>query len=352
MKTALMRLRLVGASCLLLSACAAMAPATDAMRPAPHGFATAAARGLDIAVGVYGLRTADAHADDTPPRDDEVADRVAAGFIVSGNPALIVTAAHAVSDGVERILVKLPDQRIASATLVGDDEAADIALLKIDVPLAQPPAPGRSSSLRPGDWVLAVGEPYGLNRSVVAGIVGGKDRHFAEDFDLLFIQTDVALNPGNSGGPLLDVNGKVVGMNTRTVVSTLGSNGLSLSIPIEIVMQVVEELRASGQVSRPRLGARFDDVSPRAAMQAHRPTAKGALVLSVDAASIGARLGLAAGDIIVGMNGRAVESSGDLVRALLAWRSERGTQLTVYREGRYQELTLALPTDVSATRSR
>ena len=118
--------------------------------------------------------------------------------------------------------------------------------------------------------MLSVGEPYGLNRSVAAGIVGGMDRHFSDDPELLFVQTDLALNPGNSGGPLLDAAGDIVGMNMRTVVGAYGAPGVSLSIPIEIVLDVVAELRASGSIVRPRLGAEFDDV-PRAVALRARP---------------------------------------------------------------------------------
>jgi serine protease Do len=336
-----------------ISGCAGLAPETPGLpaevRTSPVSFAPALSQGLSVAVGVYGLGSviptaglppsAGGAASSQLSRDDREADRVGAGFIISGAEGLIVTASHAVS-GSRQIVVKLPDQRVMAAELLAEDEESDIALLRVPVVLPEPPAQGRSTSLRMGDWVLAVGDPYGLNRSVVAGIVGGKDRHFIEDRDLVFIQSDLALNPGNSGGPLFDSTGALVGMNTRTVVGSFGGSGVSLSIPIEVVMQIVDELRSQGQVRRPRLGAEFDDVTPAEAFTARRPYATGAMVISVGEDTLAARLGLRPGDIVVGMNGKAIGTSGDLARALLAWRSVSGTRLTVYRGEAYQELRL------------
>jgi hypothetical protein len=173
--------------------------------------------------------------------------------------------------------------------------------------------------------VLAIGEPYGLDRSVAAGIVGGRSRHFAEDGELLFIQTDLSLNPGNSGGPLLDTEGRIVGMNLRTVVGALGGPGLSLSVPIEVVLQITAEIAAHGSVTRPRLGAGFEDVTPFVAVARGRAYASGALIHDVTPGSVAARLGLREGDIVVGMNGTAIGDSADLARALLRWRTVSGS---------------------------
>lgn len=334
-----------GASALLTSCAHPKAPDADPPRMPPASFAPALRQGLSAAVGVFGvgLEYSAAELQKSEARRrvgaGRVADRIGAGFVISGAEGLIVTASHAVA-GSQRIAVRLPDRRIVAATLVGEDEMADIALLRVPLVLPEPPPQGRSAALRPGDWVLAVGEPYGLNRSVVAGIVGGTDRHFAEDQELLFIQSDLALNPGNSGGPLLDGSGAIVGMNTRTVVGSEGSGGVSLSIPIEIVMQIVGELRDQGHVARPRLGAEFDDVAPFVALDARRAYASGARVGEVGLDSLAERIGLQVGDIIVGMNGRPIGHSGDLARALLAWRSVSGTTLTVFREQAYLELRL------------
>jgi serine protease Do len=181
---------------------------------------------------------------------------------------------------------------------------------------------------------MAVGEPFGLEHSMSAGIVSGKDRHFGDDGELVFIQSDVALNPGNSGGPLLDASGAIVGMNARTIVGPLGTPGASLAIPIDIVLQVVGELRADRRgPARPRLGAQFDDVPPLTAWSAGRREMSGALILSVTRGSLAERLRLRAGDIVTAMNGRSIGGSADLVTALLAWRQLADTRVVVQRAG-------------------
>ncbi|SHN15172.1 S1C family serine protease [Rhizobacter sp. OV335] len=330
-----------------LAGCAAGLPPAA---PAPAaGFAVAVNRGSAFAVGVYGIGAdADADVDDASlPRGDELAPwstaqlpaRVGAGFFIDDSGA-VVTAAHVVT-GAHQVLVKLPDQRVRPARVRAIDRDMDIALLDMDTPPDGAPVFGRSAALRAGDWVLAVGEPYGLNRSVVAGIVGGRARHFAEDGEVLFIQSDLTLNPGNSGGPLLDARGAIVGMSLRTVVGPYGSSGVSLFMPIEVVQQVVAELRSENVPPRPRLGAGFEDVSPLAAWHAGRADARGAFVNAVARGSVAAGLGLRVGDIVVGMNGRALGDSGDFVRALLSWRALPGTRLTVFRAGGFVELRAA-----------
>ncbi|RZJ08064.1 MAG: PDZ domain-containing protein, partial [Rubrivivax sp.] len=171
------------------------------------------------------------------------------------------------------------------------------------------------------------------------GIVSGKDRHFGDDGELMFIQSDVALNPGNSGGPLLDATGAIVGMNARTIVGPIGTPGASLAIPAHIVMQVVRELRQdAGSPRRPRLGALFDDVPPMTAWAAGRRETTGSLILSVPRGSTAERLQLRAGDIVTTMNGRRIITSADLVMALLAWQRLADTRIVVQRAG--QELVL------------
>jgi S1-C subfamily serine protease len=175
---------------------------------------------------------------------------------------------------------------------------------------------------------------------VAAGIVGGMDRHFSDDSELLYVQSDLALNPGNSGGPLLDAAGDIVGMNMRTVVGSYGAPGVSLSIPIEVVQGIAAELRANGSIVRPRLGAEFDDVTAVVAMLRGRATTQGALVAIVRRGSLAERMGLRVDDIVVAMNERPIMRSADLARALLAWRQVAGTRLVVLRGEAV--LTLAL----------
>jgi len=291
----------------------------------PASFAAAYQRGSAWAVGVYMF----------VPGDDEP--RVGAGFFVDDKGG-VATAAHLVGDA-RQILVALPDKQLLAAEIVGRDEALDIALLRISAPPRARPEFARAASLRVGDWVIAVGEPFGLERSMSAGVVSGKDRHFEDDGELVFIQSDVALNPGNSGGPLLDATGAIVGMNARTIVGPLGTPGASLAIPIDIVLQIIGELQEDSAASaRPRLGAQFDDVPPLTAWTAGRRETSGALILSVPRGALAERLGLRAGDVVTMMNGRSIAGSADLAKALLAWRHVPGTRVGVWRAG--QELVL------------
>lgn len=316
---------------------------------APAGFAEALRRALPITVGIYAVgRSSDPpaavrlpmHAPANARAASEVAGeegRIGAGFVLD-RAGLIATAAHVVV-GSRRIAVELSDRRVLPAELVGADEDSDIALLRVPAELPEPVlAP--SSRLRGGDWVLAVGEPYGFSRSVAAGVVGGIDRHLQEEPELLFIQSDLSINPGNSGGPLLDASGAVVGMNSRNVISSYGAMGVSLSIPIEFVRQVADELLHPASKARPRLGASFQDVSPPAALAAGRPRATGALIGDVAAGSLAERMGLQSGDIVVGMNGRAIAGSADLAHALRRWRIAEGTRLTVWRDRGFLPLRL------------
>jgi serine protease Do len=166
------------------------------------------------------------------------------------------------------------------------------------------------------------------------GVVSGKDRHFGDDGELLFIQSDVALNPGNSGGPLLDASGAIVGMNARTIVGPIGTPGASLAIPIDIVRQIVAELRSDGPGRvRPLLGAQFEDVPPLTAWTRGRRETTGSVVLSVTRGSVAEQLQLRVGDIVTMMNGRPIRGSADLVTALLAWQKLPGTRIVVERAG-------------------
>lgn len=287
----------------------------------PTSFAEAFQRGSAWSVGVYMFVAG------------EEDPRVGAGFFVDDKGG-IATAAHLLGES-QQILVALPDKRLIAAEVEGHDETADIALLRVASPPRVRPVFARPGSLRVGDWVMAIGEPFGLEHSVSAGIVSGKDRHFGDDGELMFIQSDVALNPGNSGGPLLDATGAIAGMNARTIVGPAGTPGASLAIPIDIVLQIVGELRQDNRApARPRLGAQFDDVPPLTAWAAGRHETTGALILTVPRGSLAEQLQLRAGDIVTEMNTRAIGGSADLVNALLAWRSVAGTRLVVVRAGK------------------
>lgn len=296
-------------------------------KPAPTSFAAAFQRGSAWSVGIYMFVAGD----DEP--------RVGAGFLID-DKGCIATAAHLLGQA-QHILVALPDRRLVAAEVEGQDLASDIALLRINPAPRVHPVLGRAGSLQVGDWVIAVGDPFGLERSASVGIVSGKDRHFGDDGELLFIQSDVALNPGNSGGPLLDATGAIVGMNARTIVGPVGTPGASLAIPIDIVKQIIDELRRDSALpSRPRLGALFDDVPPLTAWAAGRGKVSGALILSVPRGTLAERLQLHAGDIVTMMNGQPVTGGADLVNVLLAWRAPAHARVVVQRGGR--ELVLRL----------
>jgi serine protease Do len=324
--------------------------------PGPPGFSLAVKRGLPLTVGVYGV--AGPQAEEAagpaqsagampaggllPPLPDEGPEgesvNIGAGFLIDGD-GTIATAAHVVADA-SQIVVKMSDRRVFEAELIGADKESDIALIRVPVGLPVAPAMGRAATLQSGDWVVAIGDPYGLTRSVAAGVVGGGARHFAEDTEALFIQSDLALNPGNSGGPLLDASGSIVGMNLRMMVGPFGTAGVSLSMPIEMVMRIADDLKQGGGIGRPRLGANFEDVSPPAALAAGRLLADGATITSVAPGGVAERIGLRAGDIVVGFNGRPLGDSADMVKSLLEWETEAGTRLTVFRGGAYLELAL------------
>ncbi|RTL33485.1 MAG: PDZ domain-containing protein [Burkholderiales bacterium] len=309
---------------------AALCGAQAGTRPPPASFADAFQRGSAWSVGLYMF----------VPGEDEP--RVGAGFFIDDKGS-IATAAHLLGEA-QQILVALPDRRVVAAEVAGHDEITDVALLRIAGAPRVRPAFASPGSLRVGDWVIAVGEPFGLEHSASAGIVSGKDRHFGDDGELVFIQSDVALNPGNSGGPLLDAQGAIVGMNARTIVGPAGTPGASLAIPIAIVLQLVAEFRQdAAHPTRPRLGALFDDVPPMTAWAAGRHETHGAVVLSVPRGTLAEKLGLRAGDIVIRMNGRAINGSADLVAALLAWQSAEGARVSVIRDGQPQALMLELP---------
>jgi serine protease Do len=301
----------------------------QAHRRQPSSFADAFQRGSTWSVGVYTFVLG----------EDSVSPRVGAGFLVDDRGA-IATVAHLV-DNAQQVLVALPSRQLLQAKVEGVDKTTDIALLRIDPPPRVHPVLARSDGLQEGDWVLAVGEPFGLEHSVSAGIVSGKDRHFSEDGEVLFLQSDVSLNPGNSGGPLLDATGAIVGMNARTIVGPVGTPGASLAIPIEIVLQIINELRSDNDApARPRLGALFDDVPPASAWAAGRRDVNGALIVSVPLGSLAERMHLLSGDIVTMMNGQRITGSADFVHTLLAWRTMSGTRMVVHRAG--QELVLSL----------
>lgn len=319
------------------AASAAVSP-PPALSKAGYGLSSAVARAAPAAVGIHVLRAPVRSAEGPrTARDAEAETVVGAGFLIDGAGHL-VTAAHVI-DAAQKIIVRLVDQQIVQAELVGLDAVADIALLRIPLPWPVDPPLARPRSVDAGDFVFAIGDPYGLDRSVSAGIVAATNRHFEDDPELVYLQTDLPLHPGDSGGPLIDAAGAIVGMNARIVVGSVESPGLALAVPIDIVLAVAREL--AGGPRRPRLGARFEDVLPAEALQARRRYATGARISAIESGGLAERMRLAIDDVVVGFNGAPVGDSGDLVRALYALAPDESLRLTVWRGGEYLELAAA-----------
>ena len=253
------------------------------------------------------------------------------GFIISDD-GYVMTNAHVVQDADE-ILVRLNDRRELSAELIGSDEQTDVALLKIDASNLPTLTLGDSDALRVGEWVAAIGSPFGFDHSVTAGIVSAINRTLPRDAYVPFIQTDVAINPGNSGGPLFNLDGEVVGINSQIFTRSGGFMGVSFAIPINVAMDVAEQLRDDGRVNRGWLGVMIQPVSRDLAESFGMQDAIGALIADLDPEGPAARGGLQAGDVILEVNGEEVERSSSLPR--LIGRGAPGTEveLTLMRDG-------------------
>lgn len=232
------------------------------------------------------------------------------GSIISAN-GLILTNNHVIRNADE-IIVRLSDKREFKAKIIGVDEATDIALLKIDAKNLPTVSLGNSDELSVGEWVVAIGSPFGFEHSVTAGIVSAKGRSIGNERYVPFIQTDVAINPGNSGGPLINMNGSVVGVNAQILSRTGGYLGLSFAIPINLVKDIVEQLRNHGKVSRGWLGITFQMINNNLARSFGMDKPTGALVASVMKDSPAAKGGLQPGDIITKFNGKVIVNAGEL----------------------------------------
>ena len=232
------------------------------------------------------------------------------GFIFESDGYIMTN--HHVVDGADQIIVRLADRREFEAELIGSDPLSDIALLKIDATRLPTLKLGSSDALRPGEWVVAIGSPFNFDQSVTAGIVSAKGRSTNQQQYVPFIQTDVAINRGNSGGPLLNLDGEVVGINSWILSSGGGYMGLSFSIPIETASGAVKQLRESGKVSRGLLGVQVGSVNREMAEAFGLERPVGALVNDVTAGGAAERAGIQPGDVILAFNNQVVDSSGDL----------------------------------------
>lgn len=251
------------------------------------------------------------------------------GFIVSAD-GLILTNAHVV-DGAQEVTVKLTDRREFKAKVVGADRRSDVAVLKIEATGLPTVRLGDPASVNVGDWVLAIGSPFGFENTATGGIVSAKSR--ALDGYVPFIQTDVAVNPGNSGGPLFNLRGEVVGINSQIYSSSGGYQGLSFAIPIDVASKVRGELVANGKVTRGRLGVVIQEVNQGLADSFGLPRPQGALVSSLEKGGPADKAGLAVGDIILGIDGRGIERSADLPALVADMKPGSRTRLEVLRGG-------------------
>ncbi|NRR33779.1 DegQ family serine endoprotease [Oxalobacteraceae bacterium] len=262
------------------------------------------------------------------------------GFIISPD-GIILTNAHVVRDARE-VTVKLTDRREFRAKVLGSDPKTDVAVLKIEaknlpiVPLA------KTNDLKVGEWVLAIGSPYGLDSTVTAGVVSAKGRSLPDDSNVPFIQTDVAVNPGNSGGPLFNTRGEVVGINSQIYSQTGGYQGLSFAIPIEVASKIKDQIVATGKVVHAKLGVTVQDVNQGFADSFNLATPEGALVSNVERGSAADKAGLKPGDVIRKMNGTKIVGSGDLPAMVgIAVPGDKVT-LEVWRQGKTEQLTATL----------
>jgi serine protease Do len=262
------------------------------------------------------------------------------GFIVA-NDGLVLTNAHVVKDA-EEITVKLTDRREFKATLVGLDEATDVAVLRIDAKGLPTVRLGDPKTLRPGEWVFAIGSPFGFENSVTAGIVsstgrglGGQESRFVN-----FIQTDVAVNPGNSGGPLFNLDGEVVGINSQIYSRSGGYMGISFAIPIDLATDIKRQLVTNGRVARGRIGVAIGEVNSDIAEGFGLDRPRGALVNSVEPGSPAAKAGLREGDIILSANGRLIERSEELPTVIGLIRPGTDAPLEVWRERSTRRLSV------------
>jgi serine protease Do len=268
----------------------------------------------------------------------EVPRGVGSGFIISADGYVMTN--HHVVEGADQIYVTLNDKREFTARLIGSDRRTDVALVKIDaagLPLLRI---GDPQKLCVGEWVVAIGSPFGLENTVTAGIVSAKGRDTGDY--LPFIQTDVAVNPGNSGGPLLNLRGEVVGINSQIYSRTGGFMGISFAIPIDEAMRVGEQLRTTGRVTRGRIGVGIAEVTKDVAEPLGLPRASGALVRNVESGGPAERAGIEVGDIILRFDGRSIERSSDLPRIVGNTKPGSKVPLTVWRRGQNRDLSITV----------
>jgi serine protease Do len=287
-----------------------------------------------------------------PPREYKNRS-LGSGFIVSAD-GFVLTNAHVV-ESADEVLVKLTDRREFKAKVIGADKRTDVALIKIDAKDLPAVRFGDPTKLRVGEWVAAIGSPFGLESSVTAGIVSAKGRSLNHENYVPFIQTDVAINPGNSGGPLFNMRGEVVGINSQIYSRSGGYMGLSFAIPIDVALDIKSQLQSNGKISRGRLGIGIQEVSKELADSFGLSKPQGALVASVEKGAAADKAGIEAGDIILRFDGKVVPQSSDLPRMVGSTRPGSKVTLSIWRKGEGRDLTVTvgeMPDEVGASSSK
>ena len=275
-----------------------------------------------------------------PPENEPPSQGMGSGFIVRPD-GVILTNAHVV-DGATEVTVKLADRREFTAKVVGVDKLTDTAVLKIEAENLPAVRIGKPADTRVGEWVLAIGSPFGFENTVTAGIVSAKSRSLPEEGYVPFIQTDVAVNPGNSGGPLLNIRGEVIGINSQIYSRTGGYQGLSFAIPIDVALNVEQQLLETGRVSRGKLGIAVQDLTQGLAESFGLPDPNGALVGMVPPDGPGAKGGIKPGDVILALNGIPVRDSRELPPKVADLKPGSEALLKVWREGKALEIKLVV----------
>jgi serine protease Do len=271
-------------------------------------------------------------------QEEEVPRGVGSGFIISPD-GFVLTNAHVV-EGADEVYVTLTDKREFKAKIVGVDKRTDVAVVKIEGSNLPRLAIGDPSKLRVGEWVIAIGSPFGLENTVTAGIISAKARDTGDYLPL--IQTDVAVNPGNSGGPLINMRGEVIGINSQIYSRSGGYMGISFAVPIDEAVRVADQLRTTGRVTRGRIGVQIGEVTKEVAESLGMARAQGALIQRVEPGGPAEKGGLEAGDIILKYNGTSIEKSSDLPRLVGATKPGTKVTLNVWRKGANRDVPLTI----------
>jgi len=274
------------------------------------------------------------------PQQEFKSQSLGSGFIISSD-GYVLTNAHVIN-AADEVIVKLSDKREFKAKIIGSDRRTDVALLKIDASGLPKVSIGDPNQLKVGEWVAAIGSPFGLENTMTAGIVSAKGRALPQENFVPFIQTDVAINPGNSGGPLFNLKGEVVGINSQIYSRSGGSMGLSFAIPIDVAMDVSSQLKSGGKIARGWLGVSIQEITKDLADSFGMKNTNGALVAGVEKSGPADKGGLVAGDVILKFDGKAINSSSDLPRAVGGVKPGKSVNVEVLRKGATKTLSVVV----------